>query len=283
MNIHSMWISSKKILFVFLIVLIGGVIMPRGGPDGNLQPYEYASQEVDPGSIYQMLWGFSPIDSKGRVLYFDTFNNGLGGWGKTITGTGVQPVIFSDGNNATGLIFSPPNCVRLDPGTTVNSLSHIFRQLSFGLNPRVGMEAAVTIATTMPNYRVMVDYRPFNSATSYTTRLELDVPSSQWRIMVLGGGTQNILAETLSATAAVTKQVKIVGDFATGKYIRAFIGENQIDLSAYNMPLTSTANPTSPTISIPGMAVFTMRAVSHGAGATVPGYIGYVLLTKDEP
>ena len=261
----------KKFLLVLLILLVGGVIMPRGGPDGNLSPFSFAAQAIDPGLIYQMLWGFSPVDSMGRVMYFDTFNNGLGGFGKDVNGTGTpaDPALFSTPLSRN--IFSPPNALILSPGVTSGDNTAIFRELYFGFNAKLGIETVATISQTNPNYYFRIIYR-LGAGKDYRAVLKYDHTGSKWLIETSGGDV-TVYQMNVTGLANVHQQVKIVADWNTGKYVRALIGDNLIDISSFTMQHSGV---------IDGLATYTFRAVSYGAGTT-DGFLGYVLLTKDEP
>lgn len=249
--------------------------MPRGTPDGRISVYEYASTEADPSAIYNMLWGFSPLDARGRVVYLDTFNNGLGGFGTTNTGAALAPVLNKT-PSSNSEIFIPPASVKCDPGVNVNDLSQIWRQLYLGVNLRLGLEAAIRFSLQSPSYRLIVDYKP-NNRPGYIARLQVNAANTQWQIFDQTGAAVDIFPVNAGGAPPnfpTLQQVKIVADWDSGKYVRAMIGENIIDLSAYSMQASA--------VTYNGFLVFALRAVSNGAG-TNPGFFGYTLLTKDEP
>lgn len=251
--------------------LEGGPIMARGGPDGELQPYGFATHEVDPGSIYQYLWGWSPIDSKGRVFYLDTFNNGLtGGWRLSATGAAAVPSLINGGSNP-GLIYSPPYAVQLNQGVTLNDRSFMFREMFMGTTTRLGFEAAVRIENTSPEIRVQFDYRPVGATGGLSILRYL---SGSWYVWTSSGWKAFYTPGVPPVNTSMFVQVKFVGDYAAKKYVRALIGDQSFDLSTYTMD-TSASTYT-------GLLIATILGVSTGAGGATPK-VGYVLLTKDEP
>jgi len=244
--------------------------MPRGTPDGNATKYGFAVKEVDPAAIYQYIWGFSPTDGAGRLVYLDTFNCGLAGWGQAATGAGVVPEITTIDN---GRIYSPPNAVKLNPGVVSGDLTWIYRTYFLGQSARIGFEAGFDFSDATPEWFFRIDYNNLN-AVAYVPVLKFNHSTGWWQIQVLGGGWIDIFEMNISTVNIRLMQIKFVGDWITGKYVRALIGDNLIDLSAYQMPLSVN--------SIEGFVAYVARAVSFGAG-TGYGILGYVLITKDEP
>jgi len=110
--------------------------MARGTPDGRIETQQFAAQVSDVAHVNNMLWGFSPIDSKGRVIYFDTFNNGLGGWRKDSSGGALDPMVVAPAD----YVFSPPNACSMDAGTTAGHRSFLYRDIFAGKSERLGFE-----------------------------------------------------------------------------------------------------------------------------------------------
>lgn len=246
--------------------------MPRSGPDGNVSAFAYAAQAVDPALIYQMLWGFAPVDGLGRIWYLDTWNNGTAGVGITIGGAALNPVVIS--GSFTRLIYVPPNTIKLSPGTIVNDLSQVFREYYLGTNTRLGAEAAFVFADAVPNYEIIIDYR-INASKKFAPRLRWSHGDGQWQIRMPDASWQNIYNSGVPPSGSIQHiQVKFVGDWSTGKYVRALIGDNLINLSQYDMPVSAN--------SYDGYVITSFGARSYGAG-TADGYLGYILNTKDEP
>jgi len=246
--------------------------MPRGTPDGRIETQQFAAQVSDVAHVNNMLWGFSPINGQGRVIYFDTFNNGLSGVGLSSTGAGIAPALYTGGAGL-GDVFSPPYCCKMNPGTVVNDRSFLFREFYAGNSKRLGIEFAVSKNNLTPTFRAQIDY----SALGFSPWLgviNFDEPSDVWQIWRGGGVWTTFYSPVASPTNRMHMQVKLVMNFETGYYVKAFIGDYEFDLSAYTM---------GPSLSsYPGYFISTITAVSRGAG-TVPLNLGYILITKDEP
>lgn len=242
--------------------------MPRGTPDGRIVDTLLAGQVTDLGAVYSMLWGFSPIDGQGRVMYFDTFNNGLNGWVVANSGSGsVLPVLASPAN----YVFSPPNCVNLNAGVTSNSMSYIYRELFAGKTTRLGIEIGFQLTSGMQP-RISIDYNPISGSPFFGV-MAFSQSGGFWWVRTPGAVATSFYTPGAVVGAMMT-QIKIVMDFSTGKYVRAFVGDQDFDLSAYSMDTSSS--------SYNGLAIAQAANISKGAGAGIL-QLGYVLVTKDEP
>lgn len=246
--------------------------MARGTPDGRLSDFSYASQIPDSMQVANSLWGFSSVDGQGRPIYFDTFNNGLGGWQKLLSGSGQLPIL--NGSAANGEIFSPPFCVQLRPGIVNIDQSMLKRVSYLNVNTRLGMEAGVFINGSTCDYVIGIEYKPPGFPGGFGA-LRFNHTAQAWQywnpigwnsFYTVGSSAMNVLN-------GISMQVKFVADFSTGKYIRALIGDQLFDLSAISLAINT--NPT-------GVCIATCRGDSYGAGTT-DGFLGYALFTRDEP
>jgi len=244
--------------------------MTRGSPDGLIADSQYAAQITDNAYISNMLWGFSPIDSQGRIIYLDTFNNGLSGFTPHNSGSAILPVIKSD------ISYVPPFAVVCDPGTIVTNESFISRKQFMGLTKRIGIEFAVEWKNNVPNVSSIIDYNPLGFPSQVGGIMYSHVTQA-WQIYdkISGWATFNS-AGLPPVNSSIWVQVKLVCDFSTGKYIRAYVGDQLFDLSAFTL-----GNGTVST-DYDGYLYSDLRANSYGAGCDT-GRFGYFLLTKDEP
>lgn len=246
--------------------------MPRGTPDGRIDTLSFAAQVTDTAYLGNVLWGFAPIDSKGRPYFLDSFNNGLGGWFASAFGAGAVPEIHT-AYAWNGFIFSPPNAVKFAPGVVANDNSQIARTYFLGVNRRLGFEAVIAQWNNAPNFTFFLDYR-IDNTVKYTAALRYNAAAANWQISTPSGWVSIFAQAVLPAGRVAHIPVKFVGDWETGKYVRALIGDSVIDLSTYSMPAS--------TLPIDKFITATIVAESRGVGTGL-GYVGYVILTKDEP
>lgn len=248
--------------------------MARGTPDDRIVETFLAGQISDVSYVANMLWGFAPIDSQGRVIFFDTFNNGLGAWDTRVSGVGVLPKIVTGAN--VSMIFSPPNAVQMDPSATVGGESFAIRKQYMGKTTRLGAEAVVELNNTVGSYQMMMDYNPIGYPAKLGS-IRFDHAAGAWQVFDGNLSWQTFYnAGVPPASTRMHVQVKFVCDFATAKYVRAYIGDQFFDLSQYVLGGSVV------TTNYDGYLYSDMRNYSYGAGTT-PGVYGYYLLTKDEP
>lgn len=254
--------------------------MARGTPDGKIEDLKFAGQASDLASVSNNLWGFSSISGQGRINYMDTFNNGITGWQLFNTGAGSTPPNLQSTTTPPETIFSPPNCVKLNPGVIAGSRSNMGRRQFLGTSPRLGLEAAILFDNTCPDYRLNMDYNVIGgAATGYYAILRWLHSAGAWQLY--NGQTASYQTfytpGVIGAGVSLWMQIKLVCDFVTGKYWRAFIGDQVFDVSTVPM-----LNPALYTATYKGYLYMEVAAESYGA-ASMPGYVGYILNTKDEP
>ena len=243
--------------------------MPRGTPDGRIESQQFAAQVSDVAHVNNMLWGFSPINGTGRVLYFETFNNGLNGWGKTQTGAALVPALASPAS----YVYSPPNCAVLNSGVTANDLSKIYREMYAGKSLRVSIEMGTNFSAGVQP-RFSIDYKPIGY-NPFFGAIRFSQSAGAWQVLTNGPTWNSFYVPGAPPGAqGMLIQIKLVMDFSTGNYVTAFIGDQDFDLSAYIMFTSSSAYT--------GLLIAEVRHDSKGAGATAL-QVGYVLVAKDEP
>lgn len=253
--------------------------MTTGQPDGGVNQYGNASAASDIGSLTNYLWGFSPVDGRGRMVYMDTFNNGLSGWHPVYSGAGSAAASLSNEIN-----FMPPYSALLNAGTTGplgNGFSEIVRSFQLSTSFRLGAEFSVQVGgaggDNVPGAYEMELFLG-RGTDQYAGSMRLSVSDRKWQVYTPSGYVDipgaDYPAGYFSSYETAYVQSKMVVDFSTGKYVRALIGENQYDLSSYDMA-------TAPVASNEGMA--TVAVFAWADGTNTNGRIGYVIFTKDEP
>lgn len=287
--------KTALIIACAAMLTLGGSNMARGTPDGGYDPYAAASNVTDLGALANYLWGFSPIDGRGRIMFLDTFNNGLGGWSPTSGGAGsADPALV------TTFVFSPPNSVNLQCGTTGpvgNGFSQIDRSFHIGSQSRIGMEAGVFMGSTAPLNQpfpgafdlTLAEFTP-DGSTEILSVVRIERASGAvkvWSDTRFGLGNQWFTVYTLPTSLIDGSelnylQIKVAVDFAeaqrigTGGYMRLVIGQQTINLDAYPMARLAI-------VGSPGIFDAILTAWADGTATHNIGRVGYVMLTGDEP
>jgi hypothetical protein len=241
--------------------------MPRGLPD-YFNPDTIVSQRLaNVEEVVTIIRGIASLDNRGRTLFYDHFATGLGGWKTTKTNNGVL------GASSTTWALVAPNSAYLDAGTVgINGYSSLNKRIHLGSSKRLGLEASILFTANVPDFWLEILYNL--DGDEYNARLRVEALSGDVDIE-LAGGWQNVGEVGYAAPAnGPWLLVKMVADYSTGMFVRALIGQEQIDLSDYALPSTA--------VSAPGKADFKIRAKAIHA-VTNDAYIGHGAITVDEP
>jgi hypothetical protein len=257
------------LLGVLALALAGAYAMTlptSGGPDHGVLPYQTAMMTADSGDLAALALGFARIDGRGRVLFADLFAQGMQAWtpSRTPAGNGYDPILTSSYP-----VFISPNAIKLHPGPTAGQNAQLYRNLTLGQTTRLGIEAAL-FAFDTNGAKLTIQAQYSYAGTQYKAWLSYDPPTSNW-IITTDLGDVVILNLPVNYSWV---QAKVVADFSTGKYVRALVGETELDLSAYNLVNNGA--------SVGGVASFAAIAFSQGA-ATTPVRMGAAIFTRDEP
>lgn len=242
----------------------------RGYPDWGTPPYSGASLSPDVAqSVEYSALGFARIDGGGRIITTDTWANGLSGWRSAAFAPATLPRVY--GSLGQFPQFTGPSMLRLFPAAGSNNESSTFRELSVGQSTRLGIEFAIVAAPNAGTLRAAVDYRTLTGAR-YFMRLQYDGFSGEWAVLTPGGP----LVVTTRAAANLTtyQQAKIVGDWETGEYVRAIIGDRRFDLAGLQMFASGMTEDARVIISL------SARQNSNGGGQSLG--IGYIVFSIDE-
>lgn len=241
--------------------------MARGLPDyynpDTIVSQRLANVEEAVTAIKRM----SSVDNRGRTFVFEHFNENMAGWDAVLSGDGVAGAISTDD------AYIPPSSVVIDAGTLAGSgFSYLRKHIILGETKRVGIEAAVMYRNDAPEYQIFMTYN--REGTNYEGRLS--VLPADGVIKVGVPGDWNAVGNIgYNADAGNTwLPLKLVCDFEDNIFIRALIGQTQLDLEDYALTATSVASP--------GLARFFLWAEARSA-APNDAYFGYAAITVDEP
>lgn len=241
--------------------------MPRGLPD-YYNPDTLVSQRLaNIEEIVTALRGVSGIDNRGHTLFYDDFHSNLSDWYLDLGEDGANPVI------STARSYSPPSSCLLDAGTSGaggDSVMQKHIQLAASIN--LGFEASFFYHEDAPRLRMDIVYNL--AGDKFVGQLEIWPATGVIGIWATGGlvviGNVGYNADSEGTWLSL----KLVGDFLNGNYVRALIGQTQVDLSAYALAFSPVA--------VPDRAEFWL--VCNAANAvTNLAYVGHAAGTVDEP
>jgi len=241
----------------------------RGGPDWSNPDYQLSGIQVDIADVADRLLGFARLDTRGRIVYLDRFENGLTGWQTLTAGAGVAPVVKSQEQYA----WSGATHVYFDAGAAVDGESQIVRSTWLGQTKRIGMEVGLYIDNTVASIRLVQFYRRVGQAGAYI-QMRYERSSAQWILSTSGGDYVVVAQAAPAAGRGYFVPVKMAADFLNVTGLRFLLGETQYNLD--DQALGSVAG-------IDEGEAYSYITVRSAGGGNQYGRVGYVIFTKDEP
>ncbi len=241
--------------------------MPRGLPDYYNPDTIVAQRLANVEEVVTAVQRMASMDNRGRTIVFEHFNENLSGWDTVKGGDGVVGSIKTDD------AYIPPSSLYIDAGTSGGSgLSYVRKHIVLGETKRLGLETAIMYRSDAPLYELILLYN--RAGTNYEGRLTVNPTDGVINVGV--PGDYDIVGEIgFNADASNSwLPLKLVADFEDNIFVRALIGQRQIDLTDYPLTASSVASP--------GLARFILWAEAIQA-ANNDAYFGYAALTVDEP
>ena len=243
--------------------------MARGGPDYGTLDTETVIKDIDEISVDISRTGFSRMDGGGRVVWFDDFSMGLSRVSVFGTGGGATPVPVMENDRAFGL--SPS--LKLDP--VVNTGQSIVGQIvPLPLSGKLGLEFGYYMPVDHGSLTVV--FAPFITYGLHEGFLLNYHQSTDEISLYVDSGYQAIYTPlTTDYTQDRRLQIKMVVNPETQKYERVFFGTSKI-----STPYNGRSNYIGGDV---GGAFFQFIYKGEGASNKTPFYLGYVLISADEP
>ena len=241
--------------------------MPRGLPD-YYNPDTIVSQRLaNVEEVITAVQRMASVDNRGRTIVFEHFNENLAGWIPVVGGDGAGGVI------STTTAYIPPSSLYIDAGTSGGSgESYVMKSILLGETKRIGLETAIMYRSFAPLYQVILQYN--RAGTNYEGRLTVNPADGVINIGVPGDWTAVGEIGFTPDSAYVWLPLKLVCDFEDNIYMRALIGQTQIDLTDSPLKASSVARP--------GAARFFLFTEANQA-VNNDAYFGYAAITVDEP
>jgi len=241
--------------------------MPRGLPD-YYNPDTLVSQRLaNVEEVVTAIRGISGIDNRGRTLFSDDFGEGLSGWLFLTSNDGEDAVAV------TAQALVPPASAFLDAGTLGGEgSSYIYKPFQLGASSKLGIEASFLYTDHAPDILIFMFYNL--SGTRYAARMAVSPVTGDVEIEISTGYVSVGSVGYNGVINGPWLSLKLVADFVNGKYVRALIGQTQIDLSDYSLIPAAVARP--------GETSFWVQCRA-GRAVTNDGYVGHVAGTVDEP
>jgi hypothetical protein len=242
--------------------------MSRGLPDYGIRDYQIAIEQNDLSIFALVDSGFTFMDGRGRIIWFDNFKQGLQKWNTFTGGNGIAPTHV----HYNGYYYGYYGCVIFDPVDSTGMSGMFFQQnISFG--NKVGLEIYVRLTSNHGRAIFRVQESDVDGH-AYTALGYIEETSGDVFITTPSGDVKVYDNPSDAYVSDHWTNFKIVGNFTTGKFYKLIIGGNSVDLSAYDMVAASTG--------IKGRVYIDLR-IEGKVGKTGQMYIGGVLVNVDEP
>jgi len=240
--------------------------VPRDYPDGAAPIYQVAVKQSDLGQLFLAMTGFLPIDTRGRMVWLDTFTDGIQRWELRKAGDGQLP--YWDITYP----FVGARSVKLDSGTLAGGGSSTIRFWSFSsVAQRVGFEVMYRYAGG--SGQLVLNLYWLTAALCRRGRLTVDPETGN---VSVGPPSALVLVGNIGVPGAeaVWLPVKFVVDFDAQKLVRVLFGNTEIDLSDHATITTAMTGQNK--------LIFEANSYAWGTDPKVT-YLGYGMVTLDEP
>jgi hypothetical protein len=243
--------------------------MSRGSPDYGIPDYSFFAVETPVSDIIAERQGFSRLDNRGRVIYFDDFREGIFRWHLEQDGTGDFPKHLYTEGYSVGFYGA-----MMFRGNASGDVSGMFTRLNLPVSKKLGIEVSVYIINGFSRVNILLEHL-YTGINGFRAELSILKQTGEF-VIVNSGGDQHIFTP-LDVTSLYNQwiSVKIVADYSTGKYERLMIGNTQYDISSLSM--------TSGLTGFAGNTQAELYTSVSDATYKQPVYIGYVIISGDEP
>lgn len=174
------------------------------------------------------------FDRRGNVIFWDSFEDGLGGWKSSLLGTGAS-VKLSSVRSSQGAYS-----VALTGGSDGSRSAFISRYLNFPSTTRHGVEVAIAWEDDVEYIQIDLGFR--DGTNYYGSSVEYAVATEDYEYKDSAGFFQDIDAsKPLYNLDYLFHRFKFVIDTSTQKYVRAFLDDEEYDLSDIGIQSSATA------------------------------------------
>lgn len=206
-------------------------------------------------------------DARGRVIFQDSFESGLNGWFVTEAGTGASVDLVPDPSVTGGY------SVGLTAGSDGNHRADVYRLISVIPGNTLGCEAVFSMDSEPENVSLYLE--TYTKSGGFTPGLRYDAQNHNVDLYVEPDTWTTIDADKeLYVNRNMFHYLKVVCDLSTGKYVRALVGGESYDLSAYDIDTWAAA--------VPGRVVSVFRN-NGNSGSNDIVYLDRMIITQAEP
>lgn len=243
--------------------------MARGHPDYNVADISFFSVDNSNADIIAERAGFSRLDNRGRVIWFDDFRQGLFRWSLQNNGTGLDPVHLYSEELSVGF----HGAVKLD-AVANNGVSQMDTSLVLPVSKRLGVEVSIRLISGFGDVEINLSHN-YSGTTARDAIFYIAASTGAIKIY------DNLTSRTVFTPSNVSQllnswiTVKFVVDLENNRWMRAMLGNQQFDLSSYALRTGAS--------SLNGFTEVIIRNTGIDATNKEEWYCGYVVISGDEP
>lgn len=240
--------------------------MPRGLPD-YYNPDTLVSQRLaNIEELLTQLRGVASSDNRGRTWVYDNFSEGFDYLNFTESGDGLAPALSIEE------VEVSPCSIKMSCGT-VSGGGGMSGQKFIIVNtpPKVGFEIGYTYWKTGAQPLMILEYE--TDANTYIARMRVN-PDTGAVDIYTGSDWVNVGAVAHTSVYKEWLTIKLVADFVNLTYLRAIIGQKQINLEDYDLQVAGGDCEGQLMIGID------VDPVDDGLNLI---YLGHLAITIDEP
>ena len=242
--------------------------MPRGQPDfGLYTETPVASGISDPGEAAARLGSINVFDRRGWTVWMDDFEAPSLKWTGAKAGVGELPILSST------TAFMGAQSVLLNVPAGAGATSYIRRGFPLIRLGKTGIEFWVQGFTKTTGY-FRIDFDIWDGVNHTRARLHYDTNAGTISIDDDALGLTVVATNIYMTTVYYFLPIKLVIDMDNDKYTRLLVGSQELDISAYSVPIiiATTARHITVTAMVVGSAADNMWM-----------YIDNSILTQNEP
>lgn len=242
--------------------------MPSGTPDfGRADAAAVTHQVADLAEQAARVASIVTFHRGGEVVWLDDFEGSVLKWAPQIGGTGAS-VALSTVDARNGI-----QSVLLTAGSTASNQATIFRNFPFPSAALIGAEYSFIIDSLPDTLRLGLAF--FDGTNLLLFRLFLDFTNDRIEVLNSSGSEESVSSPlSLDADTFNFHTVKLIVNRSTGAYVRMFLDNRQVDLSAISGQ--SSSDSTNPTLQVD------VRNIGDlSANDTI--YVDDFILTQNEP
>ena len=206
-------------------------------------------------------------DRRGNIIFYSSFENGLGE--VYTTAVGVSCGVRLNSSKALHGSYSAEIYLSADP----TGWGEVAKWLSYLPSGRIGVEVAFTLNSKIDTVRVDGFY--YTGTKLRRACIQYDVDNTKWQYLGSDGNFADLLSPaSYRMDDDLFHQAKLVADYDAKKYIRALLDDEEIDMSAYAIRETDV-------VEAPNFwGAFFADDASDGACSI---FVDHLVLTQNEP